>query len=78
MKITTFNPQIITKDAEPIVQLFNELGFEKRHNPEGIGELNVEGIRMKDSNGFYLDISMPDTNLPQDAHRAWFQEFLRG
>ena len=67
MKITTFNPQIITKDAEPIVQLFNELGFEKRHNPEGIGELNVEGIRMKDSNGFYLDISMPDTNLPQDV-----------
>ncbi len=66
MKITTFNPQIITKDAAPIVQLFKELGFEKRHNPEGIGELNVEGIRMKDSNGFYLDISMPDTDLPQD------------
>ena len=67
MKITTFNPQIITKDAEPIVRLFEELGFEKRHNPEGIGELNVEGIRMKDANGFYLDISMPDVQLPQDA-----------
>ena len=47
MKITTFNPQIITKDAEPIVQLFQTLGFEKHHNPTGIGELNVEGIRMK-------------------------------
>ena len=67
MKITTFNPQIITKDAEPIVRLFEELGFEKRHNPEGIGELNVEGIRMKDANGFYLDISMPDVQLPQDV-----------
>ena len=66
MKITTLNPQIITKDAEPIVQLFQELGFVKHHNPEGIGELNVEGIRMKDANGFYLDISMPDTQLPQD------------
>ena len=67
MKITTFNPQIITKDAEPIVALFETLGFEKRHNPEGIGELNVEGIRMKDANGFYLDISTPDIQLPQDV-----------
>ena len=67
MKITTFNPQIITKDAEPIIKLFEELGFEKRHNPEGIGDLNVEGIRMKDANGFYLDISIPEVNLPQDV-----------
>lgn len=67
MKITTFNPQIITKDAESIVKLFGELGFEKQHNPEGIGELNVEGIRMKDANGFYLDISAPDVQLPQDV-----------
>ena len=67
MKITTFNPQIITKKAEPIVKLFGELGFEKRHNPTGIGELNVEGIRMKDANGFYLDISTPDKELPQDV-----------
>ena len=67
MKITTFNPQIITKDAEPVVELFEKIGFEKRHNPEGIGDLNVEGIRMKDGNGFYLDISMPEVNLPQDV-----------
>ena len=67
MKITTFNPQIITKDVEPIVQLFQELGFEKHHNPKGIGQLNVEGIRMKDANGFYLDISMPDIPLPHDV-----------
>ena len=67
MIITTFNPQIITKDAEPIVTLFEELGFEKRHNPEEIGDLNVEGIRMKDTNGFYLDISAPDIRLPQDV-----------
>ena len=67
MKITTFNPQIITKDAEPIKKLFEELGFEQRHNPKGIGELNVTGIRMKDANGFYLDISQPDHfPAPQD------------
>lgn len=66
MKITTFNPQIIAKDADAIVSLFEEIGFEKRHNPQGIGDLNVEGIRMKDTNGFYLDISQPDINLPKD------------
>lgn len=67
MRITTFNPQIITKDAEPIVKLFEALGFEKHHNPKGIGELNVEGIRMKDANGFYLDVSVPDMQLPHDV-----------
>jgi len=66
MKITTFNPQIVTNDAEAAVQLFEELGFEKRHNPTGIGDLNVEGIRMKDANGFCIDISQPEIQLPQD------------
>ena len=66
MKITTINPQIITNNDEPVVSLFQDLGFEKRHNPKGIGELNVKGIRMKDANGFHLDISRPDVSLTQD------------
>ena len=66
MKITSFNPQIFTKNADPIVALFEKLGFDVRHDQEGIGELNVEGIRMKNPDGFYLDISCPDTDLPRD------------
>ena len=66
MKITTFNPQIITKDGRQIIEFFEELGFEKRHDREGVGEMNVEGVRMKDGNGFYLDVSMPDLELQQD------------
>ena len=66
MKITTFNPQIITNDAQPLVKLFEDLGFEKRHSPKGIGELDVTGIRMKDNNGFAVDISVPNADLPQD------------
>ena len=66
MKITTFNPQIITKDAEAVAKLFEEMGFERRHNPKGIGDLDVTAIRMKDANGFYLDISQSDMQLPQD------------
>ncbi|MBR0366641.1 MAG: hypothetical protein IJH94_07575 [Clostridia bacterium] len=66
MKITTFNPQIFTRNVEPIIKLFEELGFVKRHDQEGIGELNVEGIRMKSSDGCCLDISCPDVELPHD------------
>lgn len=69
MKLTTFNPQIITKDAEGVVQLFEALGFERRHTKEEIGELGVTGIRMKDANGFYLDISQSD-RLPVDCIQA--------
>ena len=64
MKITSFNPLIVTRDAEPVIKLFEELGFEKRHQQEGIGEKDVTGIRMKDSNGFHLDISQPDSLPP--------------
>ena len=60
MKITSFNPQIITHNAEEVENFFESLGFEKRHRQEGIGELDVTGVRMKDSNGFYLDISQPE------------------
>ena len=66
MKITTFNPQIITKDAESVKKLFEELGFEKKHNPKGFGDLDINGIRMTDANGFHLDISQPDMELPRD------------
>ena len=59
MEITTFNPQIVTKDAESVASFFEELGFERRHGQEDVGELSVRIIRMKDTNGFYLDISQP-------------------
>ena len=57
MKITSFNPLIVTKDVEPVIRLFEELGFEKRHTKQGIGKNNVTDVRMKDANGFYVDIT---------------------
>lgn len=66
MKITTFNPQIITNDAEPIVKLFHALGFENHHDLKGIGKQGDEGIRMKDTNGFYLDIAQTNIPIPHD------------
>lgn len=54
MKITSFNPQIVTKNAEPVIQLFEELGFENCHTKEEIGKLDITSYRMKDENGFHM------------------------
>ena len=57
MKITSFNPLIVAKDTEPIIKLFEELGFEKRHEKQGISINNVTDVRMRDANGFHVDIT---------------------
>lgn len=57
MKITSFNPLIVTKDAASAIALFEELGFEQRHAKEGISINNVTDVRMKDANGFHVDIT---------------------
>ena len=62
MKITTFNPQIITNHLEEVVGLFEALGFEKRHTPSGTGASGnaYTDCRMKDANGFHVDIAQID------------------
>lgn len=60
MKITSFNPLIATKDPASAIKLFEELGFERRHTKEGIGRDSVTDVRMKDANGFHLDVSQGD------------------
>ena len=67
MKVTGFNPVIISTKAEEVIRLFKELGFEKRHTPvvtSGIGTSAV--TRMKHENGYHVDILAPDKALPQD------------
>ena len=57
MKITSFNPLILTKDPESAIKLFEELGFKRRHTKEGIGMYSATNVRMKDDNGFYVDVA---------------------
>ena len=57
MKITSFNPLIVTKDPESAIAVFEALGFEKRHAKEGISINNRTNVRMKDANGFLVDIT---------------------
>ena len=57
MKITSFNPLIVTKDTESTIKLFQDLGFEVRHTKQGISKNNVTDVRMKDKNGFHVDVT---------------------
>ena len=68
MQITTFNPFISTSHSDETITLFQELGFERRHTKEGIeiADRDDTVIRMKDTNGFYLDILKPEGDLTRD------------
>ena len=80
MNITAFNPLIITRDAESVVQRFEEMGFKRHHRKDGIGEFAFTDIRMKDANGFYLDIVQTDAlPLKQDwtAVRVNVDDFFK-
>ena len=57
MKITTFNPLIISKDAENIIKLFEDLGFEQRHKKTDIEGGEVVDVRMKNEGGFHVDVA---------------------
>ena len=65
MNITSFNPMIITSKAEDIIKLFEELGFERRHEKTEIDERTGSSVRMKDTNGFHVDIAQVDV-IPKD------------
>lgn len=55
MKLTSFNPMIISPEAEKIIGLFEALGFVRQHHKEGFME-EVSVVRMKDANGFHVDV----------------------
>ena len=57
MKITSFNPLIVTKDAEKTIKLFEELGFERRHEKSQISINNAPDVRMKNADGFHVDVT---------------------
>ena len=60
MKITTFNPLIITRDPDAAIELFEKLGFKQHHVKQNISEIKTTDVRMKDENGFYVDVALGD------------------
>jgi hypothetical protein len=65
MIITTFNPQIIAKNAEPIVKLFEEMGFERKHIKNDFCDIKDIGYRLTNADGFSLDIAQTDNEMLQ-------------
>lgn len=64
MKITAFNPLIVTSQAEPVISLFEELGFEQRHKKTDIENRGITSVDMKDANGNRVNIGQ--AGVPQD------------
>lgn len=65
MKITTFNPLIVSAEAEAAIKLFEELGFEKSHVKESeVNGTDFANVVMKDANGFHVDIA--NVPVPRD------------
>ena len=65
MEITTFDPLIVSAEAEAAIKLFEELGFEKSHVKESeINGNDFSNVRMKDANGFHVDIA--NVPVPRD------------
>lgn len=57
MQITTFNPMILSKNADEIIKLFEELGFERKHKVDNIDDKDISSVRMTNSSGFHVDIA---------------------
>ena len=64
MKITAFNPLIVSPKAEEIAALFEELGFEHAHTKEGING-HVTSYDLKLGEDFRVDVAHSDV-VPQD------------
>ncbi len=68
MQITTFNPLIVTKDADSVIKLFEDLGFERRHTKTGINGKDITSVRMRytgeDGKVFHVDVTQAP--VPQD------------
>lgn len=64
MKITAFNPLIITPKAADAVALFEALGFERAHTKTGI-EGDVTSFDLKLGEDFRMNVTQVD-QMPQD------------
>ena len=66
MKITSFNPMIVSPKAKEAIAVFEALGFKKTHAPVTETEAGeISCVRMKDENGFHVDVANLEI-IPKD------------
>ena len=68
MQITSFNPAIITSDAQSVIALFEALGFERRHTKTGINDKDITSVRMRYENedGKVFHVNVTQAPVPRD------------
>ncbi|MBQ6756602.1 MAG: VOC family protein [Oscillospiraceae bacterium] len=66
MKITSFNPLIVTKDADAAVALFEALGFKRAHSISAVENngTEIKNVTLRNAEGFSVDVS--EAPVPQD------------
>jgi len=63
MEITTFCPLIVSPNADEVVALFEELGFERKHTKKGLeGEFCAYEMRLGDA----FRVSVVQADVPRD------------
>ncbi|MBR0365602.1 MAG: hypothetical protein IJH94_02225 [Clostridia bacterium] len=65
MKITGFSPLIVTRDAEAVMKVFEELGFERIHTKKDIEGGQNTNFTFKDANGNRISIASSE-RVPND------------
>ena len=65
MKITGFNPSILTSNPDEIIRLFEDLGFERTHHDKAESGIVSGSVRMKYADSFRLDVTTTD-KYPHD------------
>ena len=68
MNITSFNPLIVTKDAEAVIALFEALGFERRHLKTDINGKDISAVSMRytGEDGKVFHVNIASAPVPQD------------
>ena len=67
MKITSFHPSIVTKNAEETIALFEALGFERRHTKTGInGHATSVTMKYTGEDGKEFRVAVTEAPVPRD------------
>ena len=65
MKITSFEPLIISAKADEVIATLEALGFERRHKKTGFDGQDISIVSMKNADGFRVTVAKVE-NMPRD------------
>ncbi len=77
MKITSFNPFIMTANADELVSLYEDLGFKTAHHSVNmVNNKEINNYTMRDDEGHQVDISdMPGISHDMVSIRVNVRDF---